>query len=51
MKVANKWVKKAAPMLIITLSVVKIVMAVYGIPFPAIPAGLTGDSCIGIFIY
>jgi hypothetical protein len=24
---------------------------VYGIPFPAIPNGLTGDGCIGIFIY
>jgi hypothetical protein len=49
-KVTQKWVKQAAPLLIFTLSVVKVLLQVYGIPLPAIPAGLYGDDCIGISI-
>jgi archaellum component FlaC len=47
---SKKWVKQAAPVLIITLNVVKIVAQVYGVPLPSVPPGLFGDGCFDMVI-
>jgi hypothetical protein len=49
-KVTKEWVKKAAPVLIITLKIVQLAMTAYGIPFPlpSLPFDINTDSFIGI---
>jgi hypothetical protein len=48
--VTKEWVKKAAPVLIITLKIVQLAMTAYGIPFPlpSLPFDINTDSFLGI---
>jgi hypothetical protein len=48
-KVTREWVKKAAPLLVITLKLAQMAMAAYGIPFPlpSLPFDVSFDAFLG----